>query len=297
MVRCDTPEGIAERSQQHQRWLAMQTAYRKHRQTSALAHSLADDLSNEAASLDNAIKFQAAVRDQRAAFEDYIEARFQFLEFSCDRNHHAANSAGLKRRRFVCAVAAITVGLTSFDILCLSWARRHAADLNTLTQETNQIMKESRQSLQVISEGYTPNLAAPKNPRTGAKHTPDAPKQSHRPSGAVRRPIARLVGAGRYAYSEFSVAISRRSTRIGLIRISARSAGGPARRANLCVASGTATFCKTGVAPGEWLAFSLGDQRRGFELRVTRISQARVQGYFRTLDTRPALSVNSFRTR
>ena len=291
MVRCDTPEGAAVRSQQHQLWLGMQAAYRKYRKASALVHGLADDLSGDAPSLDGAIELQTATHDQRTAFEGYIEARLQFLEFSCDRNHHEAAPGRLKTNRFVCAVGVITVGLTALNILCLSWARPQAVDLNTIRPAVNQIMNESSQSPQVLSAGITPDLAVPQAASAVPSRTPGTPKRSRRPSAIARRPNTQL--SGRYAYREFTVAVSPQFTPVGLIRISARSVDRRARNVNLCVASGTATFCKTAVNPDEWLEIRLGDRRSGVELLVTRIGSRRVQGYFRTAGNWPPLKVNS----
>ena len=288
MVRCDTPEGAAVRSQQRQRWLGMQAAYRKYRRASALVHGLADDQSGDAPSLDRAIELQTATHDQRTAFEGYIEARLRFLEFSCDRNHHEAEPRRLKTKRFMCAVGAITVGLSALNILCLFWARRQAADLKTMGRAVNQIKNESPQSPQVLSAGITPDLSLPRAPSAVPRRTP---RRGRRPAAVARRPNPR--GAGRYAYREFSVAVSPQFTPVGLIRISARSVDPRARNVNLCVASGTATFCKTSVNPDEWLEIRLGDRRSGVELLITRIGSRRVQGYFRTADNRPPLKVNS----
>src|SRR5215469_16715296 len=120
MVRFGTPEPGAERSQQRQSWLAMRAAYQAYRQASALAHRLADELSNDPASSDRAIQLQTATLDQRTAFESYIEARLQFLESSCDPSHHTGDLAGPRTKRFICAAGAVTLALSALNILGFS---------------------------------------------------------------------------------------------------------------------------------------------------------------------------------
>jgi hypothetical protein len=295
MVRFDT-ETAGARSQQRQCWLGMQAAYRQYRQASALVHSLADDLSNDAPSLENALKFQAATHDERTAFEGYIEARLQFLESSCDQNKLTAGPARPKSSRFVCAAAAIIVGLSALNLLSLSWARRQVADLNTIRREMNTGANESNQGPPPVSNLVAPNPGASRASSTGANLTQRASKRSRPASGVQSRPIAHLVRDTRYAYSEFSVAISPRFTHIGTMRLSVRSVDRRARRVDLCVASGTATFCKNGVNPNEWLPVYLGPPRRSVELLVTRVGSSRVQGYFRTPGIWPPLKVNSLQT-
>jgi hypothetical protein len=274
----------------------MQEAYRKYRQASALVHRLADDLSDDVPSLENAVRFQAATHDQRTAFEGYIEARLQFLEFWCDSNNLAAGPGRLKSKRLLCAAGAILVGLSALNILFLSSARRQVAELNTARQDLKESIRESRQSLPAVSSLAASNPDTSKTYSASANHAPRTSNRS-RPVSAVRpRPIAHLVRDSGYVYSEFSVAVSPRFTQIGTMRISVRSVDWRAQRVNLCVASGTATFCQNGVNPNEWLAIHLGAPRRSLELLITRVGSSRVQGYFRTTGIWRPLKVTSLQT-
>lgn len=294
MVQFDTPERVRGRLQQRQSWLAMQAAYRKYRQASALVHALADNPSNGAPSLDNAVKSQAATYERQIAFEDYIEARLRFLECSCDQDYFAARPDRLKHKRIICAVGAITIGLSALNILCLSWGRRQVADFKIIAREMNASVNESRRSFAAEFKPVAPNPATSTIPGRAAPQALQS-FQSRRPSGSSPRPVAHLVRT-RYGYSEFSIAISQGFTRIGPIRISARSADRSANQINLCVASGTATFCKNGLRPYQWLPIQLSDPLRSVEVLVTRIGSSRVQGYFRVSGRWLALNATPLQT-
>ena len=280
MVQFDTPERVGGRSQQRQCWLAMQAAYGKYRQASALVHGLADDLSNGAPSLDNAVQLQTATRDRQIAFEDYIEARLRFLEFSCDQDHFTARPGRLKHSRIIYVAGAITIGLSALNTLCLSWVHRQVDEFNSTRREMNASVNELRRSIAVVSKPVASN---PSTFPTLGSTAPQVPQsfQFKRPAEGSPRPVAHLVRTGRNDYGEFSIAISPRFTRIGSIRISAPSVDRSANQVNLCVASGTATFCKNGLNPYQWLPIQLGDPRRSAEVLVTRIGPSRVQGYCR----------------
>lgn len=295
MVRFDTPDGAAERFQQRQSWRAMQAAYRQYRQSSALVHSLAD-LSVDSTSSEKAIRLQIATRDQRAAFEGYIEARLQFLEASCDRNHHATQRGGPETKRFLWVVGPITMGLGALNILCLSWEHRQIAESNTIRRHTNENVSSAREGLQGFAEPVAPSLAASGIPDAGTRQVPPGSKRTRQPSAGPRRQIVRLVRARRYAYTDFAVATSPRFTRIGRVRLSLRSVDRRAHTINLCVASRTVTFCKNDVRPYEWLAIHLGGPIPTINLLVTRVGPNRIQGYFRALGNWAPLKVSSLQT-
>jgi hypothetical protein len=297
MVHFDTAESAGERFQQRQCWLGMRAAYDAYRQASALAHSLADDLSSDPTSSDKAIQLQAATHDQRTAFEGYIEARLGFLESSCDRNNHKAAPGGLRARRFVGVVGAIAVGLSVLNILSFSWERRQIADLNTRERETNVSISEARQTLQALSDRTPPNIAASSGSSADTSQAPGASRRSRPLSSGPRRSIASLVRSRRYTYLDFAVTVSPRFTRVGAIRISVRSVDRRSQKVALCVASSTATFCKNDVRPYEWLTISLGQPLRSVDLFVSRVGPSRVQGYFRTSGSWSPLKVNAFQMR
>jgi hypothetical protein len=65
----------------HELWLVMQAAYHQYKNASAALEALASRVPSEIRSRDPDLQLAMAVEQQRATFENYIEARLQFSEF------------------------------------------------------------------------------------------------------------------------------------------------------------------------------------------------------------------------
>lgn len=101
------PDGSrAPRSEEHDRWLAMQSAYADYRNASQALekeNSWADDSSGGEPELSVSLEAK-----QRAAFERYLEARMAYLEFrfdQCDPRFNSRSELSVARTRPVGAAA------------------------------------------------------------------------------------------------------------------------------------------------------------------------------------------------
>src|SRR5436190_9906565 len=83
MFDIDATDVPDQQHAEHELWLAMQAAY-----TDYMNASLAIEIatSNEDGVVDGSSRLEAAL-EQRTAFENYLEARMQFLEFRYDRDN------------------------------------------------------------------------------------------------------------------------------------------------------------------------------------------------------------------
>lgn len=75
------PIGLERHAKQHELWLVMQNAHERYRTASA---TLELSTANGQCESDEHSSYASAVREQRTAFEQYVEARLQFSEFMLD---------------------------------------------------------------------------------------------------------------------------------------------------------------------------------------------------------------------
>lgn len=75
-----------QRKAEHDIWLAMQAAFKKYRNASAALEFVISQLRGAVPSSEGSLRLEAATSEQRVAFENYIEARVQFVECRCDAN-------------------------------------------------------------------------------------------------------------------------------------------------------------------------------------------------------------------
>src|ERR1700730_16284551 len=79
----------------HELWLVMQAAYHQYKNASAALEALASTVQDEIRSRDPDLQLAMAVEQQRATFENYIEARLQFSEFLLSGENGELASVGI----------------------------------------------------------------------------------------------------------------------------------------------------------------------------------------------------------
>jgi hypothetical protein len=97
MLEVDGSHGTERRDEGHDRWLGMQSAYAEYRRASAAfecALQFADD-----STASERIRLTILERQQRVAFEHYVEARMEFLEFQFDGNNWPGNGSAAPPKR------------------------------------------------------------------------------------------------------------------------------------------------------------------------------------------------------
>ena len=87
MIETQIPEAPGQRNTEHDLWLAMQAAYYEYRNASAALDDVASQLQGANPSAEGSLRIEKATSEQRTAFENYMEARMQFVEFRCDQNN------------------------------------------------------------------------------------------------------------------------------------------------------------------------------------------------------------------
>ncbi len=93
MLESDVSLETSGRDDHHDRWLAMQSAYKEYRRASDVLESVDESIADSAT--EELVRLGVLERQQRVAFERYVEARVDYLEFQYDTSYRlrAAQSA------------------------------------------------------------------------------------------------------------------------------------------------------------------------------------------------------------
>jgi hypothetical protein len=170
MFDIDATDVPDQQHAEHELWLAMQAAY-----TDYMNASVAVEIatSNEQGVVDGSRRLEAAL-EQRTAFENYLEARMQFLEFRYDRDSAgigrvaAAKNGGdlsapdeeqVGRRPWTAlsisrlSTTAVIVTLlctTGLSLIYVARAQRQIQDSNKARDDISAHLKQARNDVQVL---------------------------------------------------------------------------------------------------------------------------------------------------
>jgi hypothetical protein len=190
----------------HDRWLAMRSAYAEYRRTSealeCTRQSADDSTANE--------RLQLAMLEgqQRVAFERYLEARMEFLEFRFDAcnwpgasppplpvpgEEYSASGSWLtfaNPRILLQTLAVILLCATAFS---LAVERQHVRDLEAARDELRAMLSQTRNALQQLQQ----KMDAGGTQSSGAPRVAPAPSvQAHRGSAGTPRPVGQKPSRG-----------------------------------------------------------------------------------------------------
>ena len=197
LVREDSHE-LERRDGGHDRWLAMQSAYAEYRRVSEALESMhlpADDSSASQASRLIPLEGQ-----QQAAFERYLEARIEFLEFRFDESNQpppvvsstlpiydpeetkpGSRWASITGKPIVQILAAVLLCTTAFSLVR---EQKHVRELEASRDQLQSTLNQTRDSLQALTQKLDtwqpPQLAAVQQ----VQHTSPAPARHSKNSPA-----------------------------------------------------------------------------------------------------------------
>jgi hypothetical protein len=192
MLENEPPTLQDRRRGAHELWLVMQAAYHQYKNASATLEALASRIPREIRSRDPALQLEMAAEQQRATFENYIEARLQFSEFLLSGENGELASVGISNdsesgkgpgqpestgfwNGFTTSrpvVAAALLLPTAFSLAYLVSAQRHVRDLDlvrrAMTEMQNRDSKQSQSpALRLPVSNVTPEVATQPVPVRG----------------------------------------------------------------------------------------------------------------------------------
>ena len=212
MLESEAPTGRDRHGAAHELWLAMRDAYHQYQSASAALDALASRGPGEIRFRDADLPIERAAEQQRATFENYIEARLQFSEFLLSREESAnvgisdaqgkwlmpgqpeATSfwKGLAASRpALMAVAAALLLPTAFSLTYLVHEQRQVRDLDLVRVAMQEMLNRTSNQTQ------SPAVRLPVSngtPQVAAQQPGSAPAPSVRPSPAPGRQAAARIG-------------------------------------------------------------------------------------------------------
>ena len=159
---------------EHELWLAMQAAYTNYRNALVTADVESSQGQVGVSSVGQGSSTEIAKREQRTAFEDYIEARIQFVEFKCDQNNPSAersatlkttgDSRGTDKEKTACwalaafssarlshpAVVVALLCVAALSLLFVTSEQKHIRDLDLARDEINANLKQARDDVRAV---------------------------------------------------------------------------------------------------------------------------------------------------
>jgi hypothetical protein len=161
----ESPSKPVRRDDEHHRWLAMQSAYLAYRRaTEALENA---DEAIEDSATNELVRLGILERQQRMAFEKYLEARIDFVEFRCDELNRGIMSRALAAGHADSTESGSWFGtckgilqVLAFVLLCitaLSLARgqNHVRDLEAARDELQAALNDTRRELQLLERRFS----------------------------------------------------------------------------------------------------------------------------------------------
>jgi hypothetical protein len=223
------------RNDGHDRWLAMQSAYAEYKRASEAlecTHPPAEDSSAGQPSPLAALEGQ-----QRAAFERYLEARMEFLEFRFDKSGRQSADvmtvpmrdtedsrigswmAFVKGRPVLQILAVILLCTTAFSLVR---EQKHVSDLEAARDELRATLNQTRDGLQQLAQKmdawgppqhtaiqpveHPPRLPARRvhaaTPRAAVRKPLGEAKWRHQTALHAQKQVASSQGVGARTYSE-----------------------------------------------------------------------------------------------
>jgi hypothetical protein len=319
MLEIDDSHKPERRDDEHDRWLAMQSAYAEYRRASEAlerTHQFADDSPTS-----ERLRLSMLEGEQRVAFERYLEARMEFLEFRFDRSNwpgtgvasppdKEASSAGSWLAFANCMpvlqiLAVMVLCTTAFSLIR---EQNHLRDLEASRSDLGATLNQTRDGLQLYGQKLD-TLAPPQHsaipqvertPPVLARRGPAATLQAdgRKPSaegqwrrqpalrvqrkqvGAKREPVPGTQSQRRErTYYSFSLVPSRQFKRVGPIKVSLRSVDAQRKCVSLSILSDSMQIDVPRLQPNQAVWINVGYHKQPLELVVDRIPGNRLDGH------------------
>lgn len=270
MLGSDTADASAEFRRlrpDHELWLAMRTAHSQLVDATGALDELIARAPEGGTSSDENRAMVIAAGQQRAAFQEYIEARLSFAEFLLSRDSHGgppAPAPWLVRTASRYAVTALTIALLCpalFGVAYLLQARRQFRDLEAARDTMNAIVS------QVRSQAAAPKVEVAKPP---ALQLP--PVQRTTPAATQRR---KPSAPSSY---EFTLGPASRWARVGPVQVLVPKVDRERNRFDLSVRRGDLQYEKKQVKLHEPVWIDFGGGSAPVRVMADRIVRYEVHG-------------------
>ena len=334
MLEVDDSYRTKRRDEGHDRWLVMRSAYAEYgRASEALECALqfADELTDS-----ERIRLTLLERQQGVAFERYVEARMEFLEFQFDRSdwtgkgpaalpvHKPKNSgvsslpAFAKRIPVLPVLAVILLCTAAFALIRqqkhlqgLEASRNQIGVTPNQTGAGEKLEKIPPQHSSIRDVGPTsPVLRLPKTaaaPRPNARKPPVGRQRRHQPALRVQPKQAggnqALASAtqsqriGTRNYYRFSLAPSRKFRQIGPIKVAVWSVDSKRKTVRLSVRSNSMQIDVKTLQVSQPVWINMGSSEPLIELVADRIAGNRLDGHLvEPRNNNANLTASRFRT-
>jgi len=306
MPEVDDSHEPERRHDEHDRWLAMRAAYAEYRRASEALEctpQFADDSPTS-----EGLRLSTLEGRQRAAFERYLEARMEFLEFRFDgRSWPGTGLAALPnatrsihgsipgwRLLIVCLLQAIILLCTT--AFSLIREQKHVRDLEAARNELRATLNQTRDGLQLYRQKLDTRAPPQHSPISQIEHTPPAAGRKPSAEGrSIHQPLhvkpkqigpkpepvpgTRSQRSGARTYFSFSLAPSRQFKRVGPIKVSLRSVDAERKRVSLSILSDPIQIDVPHLRPNQPVWINVGNREQPLELVVDRIAGNRLDGH------------------
>jgi hypothetical protein len=302
MLRGDSQEA-SRRNGEHKRWLAMQSAHEEYQRSSEALEYLAP-LSRDSTTDERLLKGVLQDR-QRAAFERYLDARMEFLEFRFDEGERRrTHSLALVRKRIPAAVwtaSWLKFGngrpfvsvLAAAMLLCAAalyyvHQQNRVRELEAARNELWAALKQARDEAQAPSHSRTQTVEYAPEPTRRPPPTvvPKPQRLPHKQASVKIDPISavQIQSIGARTYYSFSLEPSSQFQRVGPIQISLRSLDVQRSYVSLSIMSGPVKVEVQRLRLSHPLWIGDAQRQQPLELVADRIGGKRLYG--RVIETR-----------
>ena len=294
----------AQRTGQHKRWLAMQSAHEEYQRSSEALEYLAP-LSRDSTTDERLLRGVLQDR-QRAAFERYLDARMEFLEFRFDEGERRRRyGLALVRKRVPAAVwtaswlkfgngRPVVPVLAAAMLVCAAalyyvHQQNRVRELEAARNELWAALKQARDEAQAPSHSRTQTVEfAPPQPTRRAPPTvvPKPRRVPHKQASVKIDPISTVQtqSIGARTYYSFSLEPSSQFQRVGPIQISLRSVDVQRNYVSLSIMSGPVKVEVQRLRLSQPLWIGDAHRQQPLELVADRIGGRRLYG--RVIETR-----------
>ena len=320
----DASKGSGQHRPEHQFWLTMQAAHAQWADATEALDYLIAAASRDNPSPDERLRVARAAEEQRARFEEYIEARLAFSEFQSaqfqavqlqsarDRAamaeaadgedaqrdfHEIAVGPWTLRTTSKLAMAALAIALLCpavFGLTYLMHERTHVRDLDAARDAMSAMLTQTRTQAQVAVQPASSVPVAPERPASAA--APKKPVQKSASAGHWRRvgtprpPQKKAVVPARQPAPrksvEFTLSPSLRFSRVGPLRMSLHNLDRQHDCFDLSVMLGDFRLDRKHVRRYEAVWINLGDSATPVRFLADRIGRNDVHGYLITPDSK-----------
>jgi hypothetical protein len=277
---------------EHDLWLAMQAAHHRYKNASATLDALTSVPIVGGVPPECKFEIQKAVAEQRAAFEDYIDARLDLSESmssrpavpataeSEDRAHASRHLLVSRTALFALAVAALFPA--AFSAGYLARQTKLVRDLEAARDQANTMLAQMKEKVDVLARKI--EISPPANPvpvkRAAVRILRKPVRRRAKITKTAQATPQPQIGARNYY--NFTLTPSRYTQRIGSIKLTALKVEPSRQYLDVSIAVDNLAPHRERISLHEPVWIDLGGRAKAVELMVDRIDGGRVEGYLAT---------------